>query len=97
MADVSMKIIQHFGVISKNDKEWTKELNLVSWNNRAAKYDVREWSPDKKKSSKGITLREEETITLRELLNEMIFEGEYAEQPSEVDMESDCINRMEDV
>jgi hypothetical protein len=26
---------------------WSKELNLISWNDRDPKYDLREWSPDR--------------------------------------------------
>lgn len=35
-------------IISVNDgsSEWNLELNLISWNNREARYDLRKWSPD---------------------------------------------------
>lgn len=40
--------------------EWTKELNIISWNGRLPKYDIRKWSPDHTKMSKGITLSQDE-------------------------------------
>lgn len=70
MADtVTFEIEQEIGEISANSKGWTKELNLVSWNGGAAKYDIRDWSPDHEKMGKGITLTKEEALALRDLLN----------------------------
>jgi len=45
-----------------------KELNKVSWNDREAKYDIRDWSPDHEKMGKGVTLSDEEFKKLKELL-----------------------------
>lgn len=45
--------------------EWTKELNIISWNGRLPKYDIRKWNRDHTKMSKGITLNQEE---MRELV-----------------------------
>jgi len=42
---------------------------LVSWNDREAKFDIREWSPDHEKMGKGVTLSKEELLALEELLN----------------------------
>ena len=52
----SFEIKISVGEISKSSKGWTKELNLVSWNGRKAKYDIREWGPDHEKLGKGVTL-----------------------------------------
>ncbi len=62
-------MVKHIGTLSENNKGWKKELNLVSWNKRAPKYDLRDWAPDREKMGKGITLSEEEVNTLKELLN----------------------------
>ncbi len=69
MAELKFEIKEHIGVISENAKGWTKELNLVSWNDYPAKYDLREWSPDHTRMNKGITLTEEEIENLKKLLN----------------------------
>lgn len=72
MADsITYEITESLGEISSSAKGWTKELNLVSWNNGAAKYDIRDWSPDHEKMGKGITLTKEEALKLRDLLNQI--------------------------
>jgi hypothetical protein len=58
-------------VLSTSGKGWAKELNLVSWNDRDPKYDIREWSPDGQTMGKGVTLSKEELAALRELLKGM--------------------------
>lgn len=69
MPDIKYEITKHIGVLSESTKGWTKELNLISWNDREPKYDIREWSPEHEKMGKGVTLSEEEIVKLRELLN----------------------------
>lgn len=68
MADIKFEIKEHIGTISESAKGWTKELNLVSWNDAAPKYDLREWAPDHSKMGKGITLTEEEINKLKALI-----------------------------
>ena len=68
MAEIKYEIVENIGVISESAKGWTKELNLVSWNGRDPKYDLREWAPDHEKMGKGVTLTKEEMIKLKELL-----------------------------
>ncbi len=54
-------------VLSENRKTlWTKELNLISWNGATPKYDIRDWSPDHQKLSKGITLTEAEMSRIKD-------------------------------
>lgn len=71
MADIKFEIVKKLGVISQSGKGWSKELNLVSWNDRDPKYDIREWSPDGQSMGKGITLTIAELVTLRDLLNSL--------------------------
>ncbi|TXW59730.1 hypothetical protein D4M64_11785 [Enterococcus gallinarum] len=47
------------------------ELNLISWNDREPKYDIRDWAPEHEKMGNGVTLSVEELKKLREILNEM--------------------------
>jgi hypothetical protein len=68
---IKYEIVQPIGEIITNEKGWTKELNLVSWNEREPKYDIRDWSPDHSRMSKGITLTEEELKALKLLLEEV--------------------------
>ncbi len=69
MADIKYEIVKKLGALSTSSKGWAKELNLVSWNDREPKYDIRDWSPDGQTMGKGVTLSKEELLALRELLN----------------------------
>ena len=71
MADIKFEIKDKLGVISESPKGWTKELNLISWNGRESKYDLRDWSPQHEKMGKGITLSLEELKSLKEILNKL--------------------------
>ena len=71
MAKINYEIIKTIGVLSTSAKGWTKELNLVSWNGNAPKYDLRTLSPEHEKMGKGITLTEEEVKILKGLISEM--------------------------
>ena len=69
MSEIKYEIVKQIGVLSKSASGWAKELNLISWNDREPKYDFREWSPDREKMGKGVTLSKEELLALKELLN----------------------------
>lgn len=71
MDDFKFEIVKEIGVISENAKGWKKKLTLVSWNGRPAKYDIREWSEDDSKMSKGITFTEDEIKELKSLLEDV--------------------------
>jgi hypothetical protein len=71
MPDIKFEIVQKLGVLSTSGKGWTKELNLIAWNDRPPKYDLREWSPDGTQMGKGITLTAEEAAALKALLDEL--------------------------
>lgn len=71
MADIKYEIVNKIGVLSKAASGWSKELNLISWNDREPKYDIRDWSADGEKMGKGVTLSKDELLALRELLNSM--------------------------
>lgn len=68
MADFKYEIVEEIGVLSENVKGWRKELNKISWNDAAPKYDIRDWAPNHEKMGKGVTLTEEEAQKLKELL-----------------------------
>lgn len=71
MADIKFEIKESIGTLSESSKGWTKELNLISWNNREPKYDLRDWAPDHEKMGKGTTLTLKELKALKELLLKM--------------------------
>ena len=69
MADFQYEIVEELGVLSTSAKGWTKELNKISWNGGAPKYDIRDWAPEHEKMGKGVTLNDEEFAALKELMN----------------------------
>jgi hypothetical protein len=69
MSEIKFEIVKKVGVLSKSASGWAKELNLISWNDREPKYDIRDWAPDGVKMGKGVTLSKEELLALKELLN----------------------------
>lgn len=71
MAEIKYEIIEKIAVLSESTKGWKKELNLISWNGRDPKYDLREWAPEREKMGKGITLSKEEIIELKKGLNNL--------------------------
>lgn len=70
-AEISFEIVEHIGVLSTGTKGWTKELNLVSWNGREPKYDIREWSPEHDKMGKGLTFSKDELEELKGILEKL--------------------------
>lgn len=72
MSDVKFEIKEEIGILAENSKGWTKEINLVSWNDGAAKYDIRDWAPGHEKMGKGITLTEQEAKELHALLGKSL-------------------------
>ena len=69
MAGIKYDIEKEIGIISQSSNGWNKELNLVSWNNRESKYDIRDWDENHQKMGKGLTFTREELLSLKELLN----------------------------
>lgn len=71
--EIKYEIVKRGGVLSgPNDQGWSLEVNLVAWNDRAPKIDIRSWDEDHKKMSRGITLTEDEAKNLTAIL-----EGRY--------------------
>lgn len=54
MAEIKYEIEKELGSIAESSKGWKKELNLISWNGKEGKYDLREWAPEHEKMGKGI-------------------------------------------
>lgn len=71
MAEFKFEIMEHIGVISEDTKGWKTELNLVSWNEREPKYDIRSWDEKHEKMGKGITLTVDQLEALKSILEGM--------------------------
>lgn len=71
MSEIKYDIIETLAVLSEGSKSWKKELNLISWNDREPKYDIRDWSEEHEKMRKGVTFTLSELQALKEALNEL--------------------------
>jgi len=71
VTEIKFEIKKTVGILSQSPKGWSKELNLISWNGKEPKFDLRDWAPEHEKMGKGVTLSVEELKALRDLLNGM--------------------------
>jgi len=71
MADFKFDIKNTLGNLSENAKGWKREVNVMTWNNKKAKVDIREWDENHEQMGKGITLNKEELKKLKEILSEI--------------------------
>lgn len=71
MTDIKFDIIEKLGTIGEGSKGWSKEVNIISWNGRKPKIDIRDWDENNEKMGKGLTLTKEELKTLKGLLNSL--------------------------
>lgn len=68
--EVKFEIVEQIGVLTEKNGGWKKELNLVAWNDKEPKYDIRDWDENHEKCGKGITLTQEELSKLCDLYME---------------------------
>ena len=66
--EVEFKLIEQLGIIDRHKTGWNREVNIVAWNGKQPKFDIRDWDPDHERMSRGITLHEREAIKLTEIL-----------------------------
>lgn len=83
MDNLKYKIIKKIGIIN-NNSTWKKELNLVSWDGKARKFDIRKWDEKHEQMSKGVTLTKEELVELKELLNKINIDETFAIEKNDV-------------
>ena len=68
MREIQYEIVKEIAVLSTGDSGYTKEINLISWNGKEPKYDIRSFSPNREKCGKGITLNADEAAALLKAL-----------------------------
>ena len=70
MGQMNHEILLELGIISESELRGTrKEINIVSWNKRMPKLDIREWGQDHEFIGKGTTFDIAEYFALRDFLN----------------------------
>lgn len=68
LREIKFDIVRRLGTLAEGNRSWRKELNLVAWNDREPKLDLREWNEDHTRMGKGVTMTREEGARLYELL-----------------------------
>jgi hypothetical protein len=68
------EIVKEIAVLSTGESGYTKEINLISWNGKEPKYDIRSFSPNREKCGKGVTLTEAEAEKLLAALEKVLSE-----------------------
>ena len=81
---IDFKLERRIGALSENPSGYTKELNVVVWDEKYTKYDLRTWNPNGKPvqsfQRQGITLTKEELKKLHKLIGEELSQmGGYNE------------------
>ena len=68
MREIQYEIVKEIAVLSTGDSGYSQEFNLISWNGKEPKYDIRSFSPNREKCGKGITLNADEAAALLKAL-----------------------------
>ena len=76
MNKIQYEIVKEIAVLSASGSGYTKEINLISWNGKEPKYDIRSFSPSREKCGKGITLTADEAAALLKALQEELNSGD---------------------
>ena len=76
MKEIQYEIVKEIAVLSASDSGYTKEINLISWNGKEPKYDIRSFSPNREKCGKGITLNADEAAALLKALQKELNSGD---------------------
>ena len=71
---ITYDVKEHIGVIKTFKTGWTKELNIIAWNEGNPKYDIREWDMNHEHMTRGITLFPDEMEAVCILLKNREFE-----------------------
>lgn len=94
---VRFDLMERIGVLSSKDNGWTREVNIVAWNDGPGKVDIREWDPDHKRMTRGVTLFEDEAEKLTKVLARrygLIYQGsEQKDRSVAVERPSDTERR----
>ena len=72
MPEIKYDIVERLGTISETSRGWTRDVNMISWNGREPKIDIRDWSPDQSKMSKGLTFTKEELAELVKIAEKIL-------------------------
>lgn len=66
--EIEFKLVEKLGVLDTHKSGWAREVNIVAWNGKPPKFDIRDWDPEHERMSRGITLHEREAVRLAKIL-----------------------------
>jgi len=72
---IKYEIVRKLGTLSDGERSWRKELNIVAWNDREPRLDIREWSEDHSRMGRGVTMSPDEAGRLYEYLGTYLSRG----------------------
>lgn len=90
---IEFEIKKNIAVLSKRGSGWSKEINIISWDGKPEKFDIREWAPEHDKMGKGVTLSEDELWVLYQAMKEYFGEETVSKSQGE-DVNSVDIERI---
>ncbi len=71
MPEIKYEVVKELGKLSSMESGWSKEINLVSWNDREPVYDIRTWNQNHDRMGKGVTLTAAEMKELAEIVRKL--------------------------
>lgn len=74
---ISFNVTKSIWKLNRAVNGWQKEVNLVAWNSKKPKLDVREWNADKTKMRRGVTFTKDEVLELKRCLNSIDIDWLY--------------------
>ena len=75
--------------LNRSVNGWQKEVNVVAWNGKQAKLDIREWNADKSQMHKGLTFDKDEVYQLKRCMASIDPEVLFAEKSTDDNTERD--------
>ena len=79
---VDREIIKHLGDLSDVRGDYQIKVNLISYNGRRPKIDIRRWNMSSGNAAQGIALSDEEAMDLKNIL-EIYFREKQNRHPYE--------------
>ena len=76
--EIEFQLIEQLGVLDRHKTGWNREVNIVAWNGKPPKIDIRDWDPDQERMSRGITLTEEQSEKLIKALGQRMLDKQKA-------------------
>ena len=78
--NIGFEIKKKISVLSYSTKDWSKQLNFVSWNGREPKYDIRDWDDKNEKMGRGVSLTKQEALALYDALRKIFQEKQITNE-----------------